>query len=138
MQDGNELKTGRGRGPLKLKLGPLSESMLMGMAALTRDYHPLQLFPETAASRGLPGLRLHEAWIGGLVDLGLRELLGEVAVATIAVSYVRHAHQGDTLVLELSSMNGTSPRESSHLSFRILDQRRRVVAQGTAHMGKAS
>jgi hypothetical protein len=121
---------------LRVKLGPFSEDMLMSMAALTHDYHPLQLLHETASGKGLPGLRLHEAWLGGLVDLGLKALLGEVSLSLLAISYVKYGYQSDTLMLELMPGNECQPDAGVGFHFKIVNQRGKVIAKGTACCGR--
>jgi hypothetical protein len=133
-----EHESAREAGIFRMQLGPLSDDMLMSMAALTTEYHPLKLFAETALNEGLPDLRLHEAWIGGLVDLALKNFLRGMTASVVSISFVRHVYRTDTLVLEVLARKDCQPEESTVFHFKVTNQKRSLIAQGTAHCSPAT
>jgi hypothetical protein len=110
---------------------------MMKMSILTRDYHPLGLLPDVVAAGGLPGLRLHAAWIAGIVDEALRSIACGKRIASVRIDYLKPMHQRDTLYLELVQGEEAAGPDETVFRFKVLNQRRDVTAEGSAHLASA-
>jgi hypothetical protein len=120
-----------------VRVGPLSDDTRMKMSILTRDYHPLGLLREVVAAGGLAGLRLHPAWIPGLVDMGLKSIARGARITSVRINYVQPMYQRDTLTLELVRGEEVAGQDETVILLRVLNQRRDVTAEGSARLSPA-
>jgi acyl dehydratase len=118
----------------RLTLGHVSREKILRMASLSGDFHPFHTLPTAAKATGSGKLLLHPCWISGLAAAGVRLAAPAAQVLALTVEHDAHATEADILTLELviGELNGESGEQA--MSFRVVEQRGRAVAHGTARV----
>ncbi len=123
-------KTSDGSG-LKLRFGRITSEAALKLAAIAKDYNPRFLVREIAKGEGVPDIPLHPLWVSGYVDAAI-SLSAKGRITCLKICYHRSASQGESLTLEISI--GIDDGIDTAIVFKVLDDRRRVIASGTAQL----
>jgi hypothetical protein len=119
-----------------LSVGPIGDDDILRMAALTREFNPLNVISGAAAQGGLSTPVLHSAWISGLISAGLEGSFPDAEWADIEILYCGSAFENERLTLEMNRENPGMENEAWIAAFRVLGPRRRLIARGrgAAHL----
>ncbi len=116
---------------LKFRFGPVTSEAALKLAAISKDFNPQFLVGEVARAEGLPNIPLHSLWVSSYVDAAIR-LAAKARIAGLEICYHRSARQGESLTLEISTeVDGGI---DTAIVFKVLDNRRKVVASGTSQL----
>ena len=116
---------------LKLRFGPITSEAALKLAAIAKDYNPQFLVREIAEAEGLPDIPLHPLWISSYVDAAIR-LAAKGRITGLKICYHRSARQSESLTLEISIR--IDDGSDTAMVFKVLDNRRRVVASGSSQL----
>ncbi len=119
-------------GPATVRFGPVTEEDVLAIAELFKDFHPLNLRPGGESGEGCGGTVLHQSWISGLVSHLIGGQVCGRFVSEIEINHCSEAHVGDVLTLE--PRPAVAVFGKAGLGFRVINQRRQVIAVGMVVM----
>jgi len=115
-----------------LSVGPIGGDDLLRMAALTREFNPLNVISAGTARGDRAAAVLHTAWISGLVSAGLDGSFPDAECGDFEIMYHGSAFENERLALEMNVENADTDGKACMVAFRVLGPRRRLIAEGRA------
>jgi acyl dehydratase len=115
-------------------VGPVTPEMVLQMAALTRDYHPIRVVRNALARSGEEPMVLHEVWISGLAAARLGSMAAGLAVTSLELRYHSAVCQGEVLTIRIIPGGAGLTQETETVAFEVLNGALRLVAAGTAEL----
>lgn len=119
-----------GKGTINLSLGPVSDSDIIGMATLSREYHPGMLFGGSNPDGVKCSRTLSKIWITGLLDIALRSLVWPERILGVTISHKGACLAGRRISLELEASSLDTMTNRATLTFKVRQKDSGVIASG--------
>ncbi len=118
-----------------LHFEPIGKAHVWEMAALARDFNPLQLFSESDPDGSKAPAQLHSLWLTSLVELGIRTLIPGALIRELVMEYGSPARPGHPSALIATVLAVREGDETVTLDIRMAGPRRETLATGRARIG---